>query len=97
MMKTMAAEMVSWGARRAGRGPDGETKVTEGNQCLKLGAAVVNGETEKEPTMESEVVPLVWMEKTERLWGCELREAGPIWRQWSATKHKAKPGQPAED
>lgn len=44
---------------------------------MKLGAAVVNGENraaKKEPAKESEVVPPVWMEKAERLWGCELRE-----------------------
>lgn len=38
-----------------------------------------------------------WLEKAERLALRTEREAGPSWRRWSATKHKAEPGQPAED
>lgn len=41
---------------------NGEIKVTEGNECLKLGAVAVNGENraaKKEPTKESEVAASV--------------------------------------
>lgn len=54
-----------------------ETKVAEGNQYLKTRTVVVYREimnTKKEPEKASEVVLPLWMEKAERLWGCELRE-----------------------